>query len=182
MCIKAESNICVDEHKSDTDSGRSSIHGEVCTKSVENAPLKVNAPSQLRVSRCSRGKLKALSKQQSPLQTHGNVIGGYVNENAKENFTNETKPLSNGGGKLHVTSRKDAILKRRNMHRRNTIDIYQFDGDRKCNDFGMNASKSTNCLDKVGKNSNDDFLSRIDQLNFNGSSMPGMREKSIKND
>lgn len=172
--------IHADEHKSDTDSGRSSIHGEVVgIKSNGSAPSKTGTTSQLRVTRCSKDKLKALPKCE---QTHSQVIGGYVNEKCREIQANEkSKPLSSGG-RLNVISRRDAILKRRNMHRRNTIDIYHFDSNasnRKTDEFGINASKSTNCLDKVGSNSADDFLSRIDQLHFNGSSMPGKNNEPL---
>lgn len=161
-----------DEQKSDTDSGRSSIHGE-----KEPSPKTIAQPSkpisQLKVTRCTDEKLKALVQSE---HQKVNIIGN------DEHVVNEVKtiePLAGTTGRLQVIRRKDAILRRRNMHRRNTIDVNQFDMQRAstCANFGynFNASKSTNCLDNVGAQSSYGFQQRIDQMNLNGTSMPGKR-------
>lgn len=160
-----------EEHKSDTDSGRSSIHER--EKELSNKCEDIILPTkyvanQLRVTRCTDDKLKALNQLKV---TPVNVIG-YENEPSLND--NETKTIEQpvGGNCLQVISRKNAILKRRNLHRRNTIDVSQFKLERNDNAH-LNASKSTNCLNKLESRKTDEFIDRISQMNFIGSSMPG---------
>lgn len=164
-----------DEHKSDTDSGRSSIHceKELIGKCEETQISK--ATNQLRVTRCTDSKMKALHQ----LKVKSANIFAYekepsINENEIKQI--EQPPM---GKCLQVINRKNAILKRRNLQRRNTIDVSQFKLDKeinrlneKCNG-NMNASKSINCLNKMESYKNDEFLDRINRMNFVGSSMPG---------
>lgn len=156
-----------DDHKSDTDSGRSSAHGD------KELPLHIRnehaiRPSgQLKVTRCTEEKLKILFNSRPSNQK--------LNELAAD--AKKTEPFASG--RLQVIRRKDAILKRRNMHRRNTIDVNLYDiqraADNRQYDGNLNAhtSKSTNCIDKIDRYSSSEFANRIDALNFNGASMPG---------
>lgn len=104
-----------DDHRSDTDSGRSSIH---CEKEIIERML---IPShKLRVTRCTDDKLETLNK---PNPSKVDVIGM---KHAR------IDPNINGAsneGHLHVTNRRNHILKKRNLHRRNTIELSHFNGD-----------------------------------------------------
>lgn len=106
-------NVKSDDHKSDTDSGRSSIH---CEKEIIERIL--IAPHKLRVTRCSDDKLKKLIK---PNPSKVDVIGMEPNRIEQKN--------KNGGGQLLVTNRRNHILKKRNLHRRNTIELSHFNDD-----------------------------------------------------
>lgn len=152
-----------DDHKSDTDSGRSSIHYE---KEIDSIKPTVKSVSRLKVSRCTDDKVKALGLLE---QRYANLIGEVNDGVAKKTNTENVQ------GKLQVTRRKDAILKRRNMHRRNTIDVSQYEMQKAAHklETKFNASNSTNCLDKIGADAPDNVYGRIDQMNANRFSMPG---------
>lgn len=135
--------VIKDEHRSDTDSGRSSIHGD---KDIE--PITKRQPSKLKVIR--------------------GTADPYV-EPQNSDVDMEKKPV---GAALQVIRRKDAILRRKNMQRRNTIDGNCSDLLKAANGnfhYGIDGAKSTNCLDKVGTKDSYDFSAAL-----NGSSMPGM--------
>lgn len=108
-----------------------------------------------------------------------NIIG-YENEvhcrgDGDRRMLPETQTAANPKC-LQVISRKNAILKRRNLYRRNTIDVSQFketDSQRPLNGAHPNMSKSTNCLNRREPYAGDGFLERIDRMTFMGSSMPG---------
>lgn len=125
----------------------------------------IRAPNQLKVTRCTEEKLKILFNSRPSDQK--------LNELAAD--AKKTEPFASG--RLQVIRRKDAILKRRNMHRRNTIDVNLYDMQRAAEDqqFEVNlnthTSKSTNCIDKI--DGSNEFANRIDAINFNGASMPG---------
>lgn len=149
--------ITKDEHRSDTDSGHSSIHGdkELADKLIEQI---IKRPSnKLKVA---RGPMENREVEQKNV----NVIG----HNALSDVEIEKKPV---GAALQVIRRKDAILRRKNMQRRNTIDVNCSDMLKASNEqfkYGLGAAKSTNCLEKVGTNDSYDFGAVV-----NGSSMPG---------
>lgn len=170
-----------EEHKSDTDSGRSSIH---CEKELygkcddATVPVKTVSNHQLRVTRCTDDKLKAINH---PKVSPTNVIG-YENEprcrgESGHRMLPTEPPTAAANGKcLQVKSRKNAILKRRNLYRRNTIDVSQFkemESNRPLNEAHPNMSKSTNCLTRREPYAGDGFLEQIDRMTFMGSSMPG---------
>lgn len=117
-------NFKSDDHKSDTDSGRSSIH---CEKEIIERIL--IAPHKLRVTRCSDDKLKKLIK---PNPSKVGVIGMEPNriEQKNKNAGGSNDGGSGGsGGQLLVTNRRNHILKKRNLHRRNTIELSHFNDD-----------------------------------------------------
>lgn len=124
-------NFKSDDHKSDTDSGRSSIH---CEKEIIERIL--IAPHKLRVTRCSDDKLKTLIKL-NPSKV--GVIGVEHNHRIEQKMMNGgsndggngsgCSGNGNSGGQLLVTNRKNHILKKRNLHRRNTIELSHFNGD-----------------------------------------------------
>lgn len=120
-------NFKSDDHKSDTDSGRSSIH---CEKEIIERIL--IAPHKLRVTRCTDDKLKTLIKQ-NPSKV--GVIGmEHNNRIEQKNYngggSNDVGGGSGGGrGQLLVSNRRNHILKKRNLHRRNTIELSHFNGD-----------------------------------------------------
>lgn len=152
--------ITEDEHRSDTDSGHSSIHGdkELADKLIEQI---IKRPSnKLKVA---RGPMEHRELDHFVEQKNVNVIG----HNALSDVEIEKKPA---GAALQVIRRKDAILRRKNMQRRNTIDVNCSDMLKASNDFkyGFGAAKSTNCLEKIGTNDPYDFGAGL-----NGSSMPG---------
>lgn len=167
-----------EEHKSDTDSGRSSAHGDkdLIGPIIKEIPAK--PIGKLKVSRCTEEKLKILTQSHVDVRKFNAAGMPFNGENV--NGGNIAEPTF-GQGRLQVIRRKDAILKRRHMNRRNTIDVNLFDMKKAAEsaNFGenlkmnYNASKSTNCLDKLGGPHSSEFANRIDQLNLNGSSMPG---------
>lgn len=165
-----------DEHKSDTDSGRSSIHceKELYGKCEDAEMVKINAIHHLRVTRCTDDKLKALNH----LKIAPTNIIGYDNEcDTRDIGKHHIQAAPVGSKCLQVISRKNAILKRRNLHRRNTIDSSQFkdvENNRPFNTPNSNVSKSTNCLNRREPYSGNGFLEQIDRMNFMGSSMPGL--------
>lgn len=168
---KSKSSINLhDEQKSDTDSGRSSAHGDKELQS--NGRIDTNTGGQLKVTRCTEEKLKILFKSKpSDLRlSERNLVPDEAK--ASEQCVQPT-------GRLQVLRRKDAILKRRNMHRRNTIDVNLYDMQKAAAhqqfDYKLNGttSKSTNCIDKIDAFESDTFPNRIDAMNFNGTSMPG---------
>lgn len=157
-----------EEHKSDTDSGHSSIHGE--KELIYRIPSQKILPvSKLTVSRPNSDKIQT---EFQPI--HPNVYGigdtNHIDEEKKETCT----------GKLQVIRRKDAILRRRNMQRRNTIDINHIDILRATNEKGFNdmiSSKSINCLDRMSREQPELFNEKINRINLNGSSMPSMMKR-----
>lgn len=166
-----------DDHKSDTDSGRSSTHGDkefLASGRVEHITKSVN---QLKVTRCTEEKLKLLFNSRPSDQR--------LNEKNSSDEAKEREPFSTN--RLQVVRRKDAILKRRNMHRRNTIDVNLHDMQKAvaCQQFenklNPNASKSTNCIDKIDTFPAANFANRIDAFNSNGASMPGELKKVVLN-
>lgn len=104
-----------DDHKSDTDSGRSSIH---CEKEIIERIL--IAPHKLRVTRCTDDKLKILMQ---PNPSKVDVIG------IEHNRIDQNINGGSNDGQLLVKNRKNPILKKRNLHRRNTIELSHFNGD-----------------------------------------------------
>lgn len=109
-----------DENKSDTDSGRSSINGE---KEIIERMLIV--PNSLRVTRCTDDKLKTMLKSKA-ITSKVDAIGfdnDRVNHNADriKSDTHESR--------LKVANRKNIILKKRNLQRRNTIEFSHFNGE-----------------------------------------------------
>lgn len=154
--------ISKDEHRSDTDSGHSSIHGDREFVDKPNEQIISRQPSKLKVA---RGTAENQQLDQYVEHKNVNVIGHSEPSDAEM----EKKPA---GAALQVIRRKDAILRRRNMQRRNTIDV-------NCSDmlkatanghfeYGFGAAKSTNCLDKVGAKDSYEFGAVL-----NGTSMPG---------
>lgn len=156
-----------EEQKSDTDSGHSSIHGE--KELIYRIPSQKILPvSKLTVSRPISDKIR---NEIQP--NHQNVwaIGDT-------NHINEKKEACTA--KLQVIRRKDAILRRRNMQRRNTIDINHIDILRATNEKefkDMISSKSINCLDRMSRKQPELFNEKINRINLNGSSMPSMMNK-----
>lgn len=150
-----------DEQRSDTDSGHSSIH---CEKEYvdkrDEKPIKKQA-GKLKVA---RGNAENNQIEQLAHPKNFNVIGHKELPAAQI----EMKPA---GAALQVIRRKDAILRRKNMQRRNTIDINRSDMLKASNgqfEYGFGTAKSTNCLDKVGTRDSYEFGAAM-----NGSSMPG---------
>lgn len=119
MSIKSTS-FKTDEHKSDTDSGRSSIHGE--KEIIERILI---APTKLRVTRCTDDKLKTMLQ---PKASKVDMIGIEHNRNSQL-ISNGDMKCGRSESQLQVASRKNIILKRRNLHRRNTIELSHFNGD-----------------------------------------------------
>ena len=155
---KMESFKHIDEHRSDTDSGRSSAHGD---KEIISLNGKECPPKSLRVTRCTDDALKARPKIEPP----------------KFVCVDDDRPIGKieplASGRLQVIRRKDAILKRRNMHRRNTIDVNLFDMKQATaidfeSKMKINGSTSTNCINRL---SEEEFNKRINRVN--GSSLPG---------
>lgn len=160
----------LDDHKSDTDSGRSSTHGDkeyIPSGGIDHIFKSTN---HLKVTRCTEEKLKLLFNSRPSDQR--------LNERCSSDETKEPEPFA--ANRLQVVRRKDAILKRRNMHRRNTIDINLHDMHKAIeyqqfeNKLNGNASKSTNCIDKINAFPASNFANRIDALNLNGASMPDL--------
>lgn len=150
-----------DEHRSDTDSGHSSIHGDREFADKSNEQIVSRQSSKLKVA---RGAAENYKFDQFVEQKIFNVIG-HIGPNDVEV---EKKPT---GAALQVLRRKDAILRRKNMQRRNTIDINCSDMLKASNEQferGFVAAKSTNCLDKIGTKDSYEFGAVA-----NGSSMPG---------
>lgn len=153
-----------DDHRSDTDSGRSSINAD--KELVYSLPTKSN---QLRVKRDNDvNSNRDPTPKQSNVYTIGEMNNGHENIDV----------VKHAPAKLQVLRRKEGPSRRRNMQRRNTIDVNRFDimqasADNRFNE--LTSSKSINGLDRVdNKNSNDlnVFMERINQINLNGSSMP----------
>lgn len=150
-----------DEHKSDTDSGHSSIHGDKEFVDKTNEQLINRQPSKLKVA---RGMAEMDYKIEQFVEQKNVIVIGHNEPN--DALELEKKPV---GAALQVIRRKDAILRRKNMQRRNTIDINCSDMLKASNEhFGFGAAKSTNCLDKVGTKDSYEFGAVM-----NGSSMPG---------
>lgn len=150
-----------DEHRSDTDSGHSSIHGDREFADKSNEQLVRRQSSKLKVA---RGTPEEYHFDQIVEPKNFNVIG----HNGPNDVEVEKKPI---GAALQVLRRKDAILRRKNMQRRNTIDINCSDMLKASNgrlERGSGATKSTNCLDKIGTKDTYEFGAVV-----NGSSMPG---------
>lgn len=150
-----------DEHKSDTDSGHSSIHGDRDFADKSNEQIVKRQSSKLIVA---RGMAENHKFDQFAEQKNFNVIG----HNGPNDVEVEKKPT---GAALQVLRRKDAILRRKHMQRRNTIDINGSDMLKASNgqfERGFGAAKSTNCLDKIGTKDSYEFGAVA-----NGSSMPG---------
>lgn len=160
--VNVPSHITKDEHRSDTDSGHSSIHGDKEFVEKTNEQFIKRLPSKLKVA---RGAAENYKIDQFVEQKNVNVIG----HNVPSDVEMEKKPV---GAALQVIRRKDAILRRKNMQRRNTIDINCSDMLRAANGQfeygGIGGAKSSNCLDKVGTNDSYEFGAVV-----NGSSMPG---------
>ncbi len=91
----------------------------------------------------------------------------------------EEKPLEPAAKRLQVTRRRDEILKRRNRSRRNTIAVNLLDvkkGNNLCHSTASwdgSCSKSTNCIDKIGEIEENGFAKKFNEIQLNGSSMPG---------
>lgn len=119
MSVKAAS-LKSDEHKSDTDSGRSSIHGEKEKEIIERMLI---APNKLRVTRCTDDKLKVMLQ---PKSSKVDMIGV---EQMRHNSNSDRQPTATTENQLLVKSRKNQILKKRNLHRRNTIELSHFNVD-----------------------------------------------------
>lgn len=139
-----------DEHKSDTDSGRSSINGE---KEIIERMLIV--PNSLRVTRCTDDKLKTMLKSKSSTVDAIGFDGDHVVNHNNERIKSDTSE-----SRLKVASRKNIILKKRNLHRRNTIELSHFNADwhsysnlsntKLMNCDGQMKTKSTSQMDSVG--------------------------------
>lgn len=148
-----------DGHKSDTDSGKGSIYDE--KRIVEQFLVGQN---KLRVTRCSDDKFKAMCQ---PKAAKVDVIGferENINHHEKIN-TSERRPV--------VTSRKDTILRKRDLRRRNTIDLSHLPGDWQ-HHFDLPVSKTIHCTQNA----------QIGQKYATGASMPGKQdfvEKRIRN-
>lgn len=148
-----------DEHRSDTDSGHSSIHGDKEFSDKSNEAIIKRQPSKLKV-------VRGMGEDYNFVE-HKNV--NVIGHNGPNDVEMEKKPT---GAALQVIRRKDAILRRKNMQRRNTIDINCSDMLKAANEQyeygGFGGAKSTNCLDKVGTKDSYEFGAAV-----NGSSMPG---------
>lgn len=171
---KSKSNIDLlnkysDEHKSDTDSGRSSAHGDKDLQPQAIKEVATKNVGQLKVTRCTEEKLKILFNSKP--------INPKIIEKQCEEVKHQLEPFQTG--RLQVIRRKDAILKRRNMHRRNTIDVNLYDMQKAAENRNLDdningtSSKSTNCIDKIDAFESNGFANKIDCMNFNGTSMPG---------
>lgn len=147
-----------DEHKSDTDSGRSSIHGE--KEIIERILI---APNKLRVTRCTDDKLKTILQ---PKASKVDVIGV---EHKRISPNSDSMKCGRSEGQLQVASRKNIILKRRNLLRRNTIELSHFNADWQLYNNSA-ASKTIECDDKTN-------VKLTGQMHLVGASMPG--NKSI---
>lgn len=156
-------SVAKEEQKSDTDSGHSSIHGEK-ELVYRVPPQKIQPASNLTVTRPPAERIQ----KQPPPNVY--AIGD-------EHPMEERKEIC--AAKLQVVRRKDAILRRRNMQRRNTIDINHIDILRATNENGFNdivSSKSTNCLDKVGGGKRERFDEKISSNCLSRSSMPSKKQ------
>lgn len=154
MSIKSTS-FKSDEHKSDTDSGRSSIHGE--KEIIERILI---APSKLRVTRCTEDKLKTMLQ---PKASKVDVIG--VEHHRNSQMIGDGMKCGTSESQLQVASRKNIILKRRNLHRRNTIELSHFNGDWQLYHH-LSAAKTNDTDDKAQTQS-------TGQMHLVGTSMPG---------
>lgn len=143
-------SLKTDEQKSETDSGRSSINGE---KEIIERMLIIPNSSNLRVTRCTDDKLKTMRK---PKISTVNVIGFDIDQ---ANQYNDRIKCDTNENRLKVTNRKNIILKKRNLQRRNTIELSHFNEDwqtysnlskSKLMDCDGQKTKSTNQMDSVG--------------------------------
>lgn len=159
--------------RSDTDSGNSSAQGDrdiyaIYNKDTERNNKKVADKRMLKVSRTAVDEHRPGDVPFGKFNPIGFLAQGEMEE----------KPLE-PSKRLQVTRRRDEILKRRNRSRRNTIavnllDIKSSNKELKSNvSWDGSCSKSTNCIDKIGKLTENGFAQKIDELQLNGCSMPG---------
>lgn len=145
-----------DEQKSDTDSGRSSINGE--KEIIERMLI---APNSLRVTRCTDDKLKTM------LKSKASKVDAIGFEGERLNHNNDGIKSDTNESRLKVASRKNVILKKRNLLRRNTIELSHFAGDWQPYS-NLSKSKLMDCDGKMKTKS----TSQMDSI---GTSMPGKR-------
>lgn len=161
-------------YRSDTDSGHSSAQGDRDIYAIYNKEshrnTKVADKKILKVSRITN------TDEHRPLDcdipfNKFNPIGYAVQMEMEE------KPLE-PSKRLQVTRRRDEILKRRNRSRRNTIAVNLLDIEKgnRCQSnasWDGSSSKSTNCIDKIGRIDENGFVKKVNEFQMNGSSMPG---------
>ncbi|XP_055676578.1 uncharacterized protein LOC129785936 [Lutzomyia longipalpis] len=140
-----------EEHKSDTDSGRSSDHGEIFRDGLD-------------------GKVQKLEVKRMPLQQQNveNTVG-----KSSAAIIGQQKPTKVGedfnSGTLQVIRRK----RKRETLRRNTIDVNQLELQ-SVRQHMLNASKSATCLLEMA--TNESFNRKFDEIDFTscGISLPDL--------
>lgn len=172
-----EKRKVIEDSRSDTDSGHSSVPGEVYDIEHQQKP-------KLKVTRCTADERRRMPAQEPNRAC--NVIGATKrNHNNTQMDAKDTADLTGAGKGLQVIKRRDVILKRKNMFRRNTIDLNHLDvykaNQQNLHEYGdsnmkfmLNASKSTNYIDKV-----DDPLASK-PFNLNNNSMPDLTKEPKK--
>lgn len=159
----------LEEYRSDTDSGHSSVPGDIYDNRHEH-----QGGTKLKVTKCSQNELKKLVSHEP---NRAKMVGVIAQNTANTKLeAKESDAKSNKG--LQVVKRRDAILKRKHMARRNTIDINHLDIHKanQCigsDKFMLSASKSTNCIDKV------DAVHDLNG-NLNNISMPDLDKEPTK--
>lgn len=161
-------------NRSDTDSGHSSAQGDRDIYASSNIDSdqnkKVSHKRTLKVSRTANEE-QIPCDAPPPTGSKCNPIG-YAGQTEMEE-----KPLE-PSKRLQVTRRRDEILKRRNRSRRNTIAVNLLDVAKgnQCNanvSWDGSCSKSTNCIDKIGKVEENGLAKKINGIQLSGCSMPG---------
>jgi len=197
-------NLCkkelIEEHQSsETDSGRSSAHGdkeiystnrEATQNEYNDVKMSMNHHQQqskstnvktypevgtgLKVNKYSdREKFNSLPNKKYTKQN--NVIGGIADAKIEKVERLIQQPV-----KLHVVRRRGDMLRKRDLKRRNTIDVNLIDLQKakenlESKTLQIDKSKSTNFIDKLGKLSLFDYNRKlIDTSTNNGQSMPDL--------
>lgn len=158
-------------NRSDTDSGHSSAQGDRDIYTIYNNESdrsnKISDKKTLKVSRTATEEHRPCD---APFNKF-NPIGCTIQTEMEE------KPLE-PAKRLQVTRRRDEILKRRNRSRRNTIAVNLLDVEKGnlCHSnvsWDGSCSKSTNCIDKIGKVEENGFAMKINENQLGRCSMPG---------
>lgn len=165
-----------DEHKSDTDSGRSSIHGE---KEIIERIL-INAPSnKLHVTRCTDDKLQTMIQAKASKVDMIGMESNCVNQNNNGiSGDGSSGGKTNDGQLLVSTNRKNHILKKRNLHRRNTIEFSHLNCDWQLYNNLMAHKRTTATKPKFVDNVN---RMATAQMHTVGASMPGINILTLSN-
>lgn len=159
-------------NRSDTDSGHSSAQGDRDIYGIYNNESdrsnKVSDKRTLKVSRTASEEHRPCDA--APVSKFNPI--GYSTQTEMEE-----KPLE-PVKRLQVTRRRDEILKRRNRSRRNTIAVNLLDVEKGnlCHSnvsWDGSCSKSTNCIDKMGKVEENGLANKMNEIQLGRCSMPG---------